>query len=105
MATVVETLKPPATSVGVLGWLRKNLFSSWFNSLLTIFMLWVIYNLVVGVWGFITTARWEVVPVNLRLFMVGRYPLDQVWRVEVSVVILTFLLGASWRAWAASCSR
>lgn len=99
MATVVETLKPPATSVGVLGWLRKNLFSSWFNSLLTIFMLWVIYNLVVGVWGFITTARWEVVPVNLRLFMVGRYPLDQVWRVEVSVAILTFLLGASWRAW------
>ena len=99
MATVVETLKPPVTSVGVLGWLRKNLFSSWFNSLLTIFMLWVIYNLVVGIWGFITTARWEVVPVNLRLFMVGRYPLDQVWRVEVSVAILTFLLGASWRAW------
>jgi general L-amino acid transport system permease protein len=99
MATVAETLKPPATSVGVLGWLRKNLFSSWINSLLTIFMLWVIYNLVVGMWGFVTTARWEVVPVNLRLFMVGRYPLDQVWRVEVSVAILTFLLGASWRAW------
>ena len=92
-------MKPPVTSVGVLGWLRKNLFSSWFNSLLTIVALWVIYNLVVGLWGFVTTANWNVVIVNLRLFMVGRYTLEQVWRVQVSVAILAFLLGASWRAW------
>lgn len=99
MATVVETLKPPAASVGPLGWLRKNLFSSWFNSLLTIFALWVIYNLVAGIWGFVVTAKWDVIPVNLRLFMVGRYTLDQVWRVQVSVALLSFLLGASARAW------
>ena len=99
MATITDTIKPPATSVGVLGWLRKNLFNSWFNSLLTIVALWLIYNLVVGLWGFVTTANWNVVIVNLRLFMVGRYTLEQVWRVQVSVAILAFLLGASWRAW------
>ena len=99
MATITDTIKPPVTSVGVLGWLRKNLFSSWFNSLLTIVALWLIYNFVVGLWGFVTTANWNVVIVNLRLFMVGRYTLEQVWRVQVSVAILAFLLGASWRAW------
>ena len=99
MATITDTIKPPATSIGVLGWLRKNLFSSWINSLLTIVALWLIYNLVVGLWGFVTTANWNVVLVNLRLFMVGRYTLEQVWRVQVSVAILAFLLGASWRAW------
>ena len=99
MATITDTIKPPATSVGVLGWLRKNLFNSWFNSLLTIVALWLIYNLVVGLWDFVTTANWNVVIVNLRLFMVGRYTLEQVWRVQVSVAILAFLLGASWRAW------
>ena len=99
MAATTDTIKPPATSVGVLGWLRKNLFNSWFNSLLTIVALWLITNFVVGLWGFVTTANWNVVLVNLRLFMVGRYTLEQVWRVQVSVAILAFLLGASWRAW------
>jgi general L-amino acid transport system permease protein len=32
----VETLPPPRTSVGLLGWLRQNLFSTWYNALLTI---------------------------------------------------------------------
>jgi general L-amino acid transport system permease protein len=99
MTTTTETIKPPVASVGVLGWLRKNLFSSWINSLLTIIMLWVVYNLVVGLGGFVSTAKWDVIAVNLRLFMVGRYTLDQVWRIQVSVALLAFLLGASWRAW------
>jgi general L-amino acid transport system permease protein len=99
MATATETLKPPATTVGVLGWLRKNLFSGWFNSLLTLFAVWVIYNLAIGLWEFIATAKWDVVAVNLKLFMVGRYTPDQVWRVQACLVILSFLLGASWRAW------
>ncbi len=99
MASISEGIKPPIASVGVVGWLRKNLFNGWLNSLLTIVMLWVIVNLALGILGFVTTARWQVIPANLRLFMVGRYPLDQVWRVQSAVAILSFLLGASWRAW------
>lgn len=92
-------MKPPVTSVGVLGWLRKNLFSSWFNSILTIIALWIIYNVAVGLISFIVTANWNVVVVNLRLFMIGRYTLEQAWRVQASVAIIAFLLGASWRLW------
>lgn len=99
MTTLTEIVKPPATSVGPLGWMRKNLFSSVSNSLLTFLALWLIFNGAVGLWGFVTTAQWGVVAVNLRLFIVGRYTLDQVWRIQVSLAIFSFLLGASWRAW------
>jgi general L-amino acid transport system permease protein len=96
MTTTVDTLGPPRTSVGVLGWLRKNLFSTWYNSLLTIVSLWLIYT-VVGqllVWAF-TTARWEVITANLRLFMVGPFPPEQVWRVWLVLIIVSVMMGLS----------
>lgn len=99
MTTQTDTLKPPVASVGVLGWLRKNLFNGWLNSILTIVALWIIYNVVVGLVGFVLSANWNVVVANLRLFMIGRYTLEQAWRVEVSVAVIAFLLGASWRLW------
>ena len=38
--TTAEELKPPVTHVGVIGWVRANLFNGWFNSLLTIVTLY-----------------------------------------------------------------
>ena len=38
--------RPPAVQVGVIGWLRKNLFSSWVNSLLTVLALLLLYNII-----------------------------------------------------------
>ena len=100
MATGSQALKRPRTSIGPLRWLRRNLFNSWANSLLTIVAGWLIYLLVSGLlrWA-LTDARWGVVTENLRLFMVGRYPIDQVWRVSVCVLLVSFLLGLSWGAW------
>lgn len=100
MAANSQELKRPRTSIGPLRWLRRNLFNSWANSLLTIVSAWLIYILVSGLlrWA-LTTARWGVVTANLRLFMVGRYPIDQVWRVSVCVLIISFLLGLSWGVW------
>ena len=46
MTTSADTLGPPPTSVGVIGWLRKNLFSSWSNSVLTIICLVLVYSVV-----------------------------------------------------------
>ena len=34
------------------------------------------------------TGRWEIVRANLTLFMVGRYPRDELWRVSVSLCCL-----------------
>ena len=99
VSTAVETLKPPATGIGLLGWLRKHLFSTWYNALLSVFALWLLYVLVSALYTAVTTANWDVVSVNLRLFMIGRYPVEQAWRVQVVVSMLALLLGAAWGAW------
>ena len=100
MATVAETLGPPRTSVGVVGWLRKNLFNNWFNSILTIVMLWLVYSVVsqLLIWAF-TSARWAVITANLRLFMVGPFPPDQVWRVWIVLGMVSVLMGLSAGVW------
>lgn len=34
---------PPSLQAGPIKWLRENLFSSWFNSIMTLISLFVIY--------------------------------------------------------------
>jgi len=74
-------IMPVSVSPDPLRWLRRNLFNTWFNSLLTLLCLAVLG------WGGIhllrwatTQAQWAVVTTNLRLFFVGRYPTNQIWR-------------------------
>lgn len=100
MTIDTDTLGPPPLSVGVLGWLRKNLFSTWYNALLTLASLWLIYTVSsqMLVWA-VTSARWGVITTNLRLFMIGPFPPDQAWRVWVCVVMASLLLGLSAGVW------
>ena len=100
MATGSQILERPRTPINPLRWLRRNLFNSWANALLTILSVWLIYVFASGLarWA-LTEARWGVITSNLRLFMVGRYPIDQVWRVSVCVLLISFLMGLSWGAW------
>jgi len=69
-----------------LEWLRQNLFSNLFNTLLTLICGFLLYQLGSGflVWAF-TTAKWQVISANLPLFFVGRYPVDGYWRIWVVV--------------------
>ena len=39
------------------------------------------------------TGRWEIVRVNLTLFMVGRYPRDELWRVAVAIAAISCFVG------------
>ena len=100
MATVAESLGPPRTHIGAVGWVRKNLFNTWYNALLTVISLWVIYGVItqLAVWV-VTGARWAVISANLRLFMVGPYPPDQVWRVWAVVIVVSVLMGLSAGVW------
>ena len=47
-----KVLMSPTPRVAATGsgrmwvWVRKNLFSSWFNSLLTLFCLWMMWELI-----------------------------------------------------------
>ena len=97
MAVQPEVIKPPRTEVGLLGWLKKNLFSTWYNVLLTIFSVAFIYVVLRGIITWVVRdARWEVVVVNFRVFMIGRYPGEEAWRVWVSLGILVLLAVLTW---------
>ena len=41
-----EFRKPPIATTGLLGWLRMNLFSSWFNTILTFLVIYFLYQIV-----------------------------------------------------------
>lgn len=67
-----DVLPPPVERYTILGWMYRNLFSSWFNALLTFAAVALVYAIgkPLLTWTF-SQARWEVVTVNIRLLMVG----------------------------------
>ncbi|MBT8406503.1 MAG: amino acid ABC transporter permease [Deltaproteobacteria bacterium] len=103
-----EQLKPPITRIGVIGWLRANLFSSVFNSVLTIVTLYFLWKIVPAFvrWAFIDSswnttgaacraaggACWSIVAKNFRFIIFGFFPYESQWRPLVAMIILFILL-------------
>jgi general L-amino acid transport system permease protein len=90
----VAAPEPPSDDLTPAQWVRANLFSGPVNAVVTIvaglLALYVVYRL--ARWAFVT-SDWEIVRANLRLFMVGRFPDDELWRPWVSVYVLALSLG------------
>ncbi|MCL5778939.1 amino acid ABC transporter permease [Limibaculum sp. FT325] len=96
---------PPSSEVGAVHWLRENLFSGWFNTILTLASIAVVVLLVPPIveWAFLdsvwnasslsecrekgTGACWAVINERFNQFMFGFYPPHLYWR-----PILTFVL-------------
>jgi general L-amino acid transport system permease protein len=77
-------------------WLRKNLFNTWYNSLLTIFcVVFLFWSLREFVTWATTQAQWTVVQANLRLFLVGRFPQTLYWRAWIVLAIASLLFSIS----------
>ena len=89
----------------LLSWLKKNLFSSPLNSILTIIVGYVAYQAITFLvdWSIfnaawsggvaacrenINGACWPLVGAKLNFFIYGFYPIDQRWRVDTLGVIL-----------------
>jgi general L-amino acid transport system permease protein len=100
MTNLTEVLPPLSERPTVLGWMRKNLFNSWGNSILTILASLLVFWTVRGllVWVF-TVAEWRVIAANLRLILLGQYPIAEAWRVWISIYLLSFLMGNSFAIW------
>jgi len=101
-------LPPPTLSVGVLGWLRSNLFSSPLHTVLSLFALYLIYLTVPPIisWVFLdatwvgdtreacsgtTGACWVFIKVRINQFMYGFYPESQYWRINLAFGLLIVL--------------
>jgi general L-amino acid transport system permease protein len=113
-----DDLPPPVTEVGVIGWMRHNLFNGWFNSLLTLITLFALWKFVPPLvrWAFMDSvwfvgeagaprpegANWAVVTHNFRFMIFGFYPHDQHWRPALAMGLLVGMLlyssrKSSWR--------
>jgi len=94
-----ETIRPPQPP-GPIKWVRDNLFNSWYNSLLTVIFLPIVFFALVNAtsWVF-TKADWRAVTGFPMLFAVGQYPREEIWRVGTGLSIMIFMLGASWGKW------
>jgi len=70
-----------------VAWARTNLFRDRRDTATTVVagavLSWIAFR---AVRFAAVTGRWEVVRDNLGLFLVGRYPADELWRVVVAVV-------------------
>ena len=101
-------LPPPATSVGVVGWLRRNLFSSWLNSLLTVvfFLItahyawqildWAVFSANLSGEGQAACTRdgacWVFVKERFSFFIYGFYPDAEHWRINIIFALLAALI-------------
>ena len=114
----------PASTVGVVRWLRRNLFSTWYNSVLTVLTLWLIWEAAPPViaWALVNAdwtgttrdacshegACWVFINEWFGQLIYGRYPLDERWRVNLGAVILIVCAGTlffprfRYKAWMAA---
>lgn len=81
-------------------WIQKNLFSSWYNTILTIislsFLFWISESFIQ--WA-IKDAKWAVIEANFRFFFVGYYPVrpnNLLWRPWLALGIIMSMGGLSW---------
>jgi general L-amino acid transport system permease protein len=105
--TMEDALPPPRRDVGIVGWLRKNLFASLGDTVLTVlsglFLIWVVpqlYNFLIGnavpPGGTVEQCRmenagacWAYIAARMNFFIYGFYPMEEYWRPNV-----VFALGA-----------
>ncbi len=99
-AQVTEEVIRPPQPPGPVKWARDNLFNNWFNSLLTVVLLPIVFFALVNaiLWIF-TAADWRAVTKFPMLFAVGQYPRNELWRVGVGLSLIIFMLGNSWGKW------
>jgi len=107
-AVQVKELRPPITHIGVIGWVKNNLFNGVFNSILTIVTLFLLWKVVPPFfrWAFIDSAWhttgqacrqaagacWSVISMNYRFILFGFFPYEQQWRPFLAMMILFGLL-------------
>jgi general L-amino acid transport system permease protein len=91
-----DVLPPPRTTLTPLAWARRNLFSSIPSSvatgLIVAALVWL--GMTAADWA-INQAQWHVVTRNLRLFLIGRYPPEEAYRLWLDLAVISVLAGSS----------
>lgn len=79
---------PPQRSRALI-WIRRNMFRSLLDGLMTVvFGTLGLYLLVRSARFVFVNARWEIVEVNFKLLLVGRWPAEHLLRIAVVIVAM-----------------
>lgn len=98
--TTSESVRPAEPAFEPLQWLKKNLFTPWYNALITVISALVIYVVLKGTINWVLHgAEWGVVTRNLLNFAVGSYPREELWRPGAALGMVLLLGGLSAGAW------
>ena len=115
-----KQLAPPVDDSGLIGWVRKHLFSSWGNGITTVVLLvamaWILSWFLE--WAVFTAnftastgsecrgggACWALIREKARLIFFGTFPFDQQWRPFFAVIIMLAMLVMTsdrrmWKPW------
>ena len=93
-SSALRSAPAPGRGSRAVRWARKNLFRTWLDSLLTVvFGALALYALVRLTIFVFVNARWEIIEVNLKLLMVGRWPSEEIGVMAGSVVAMGLWLG------------
>ena len=96
---------PPVPESGVIFWMKKNLFNSIYNTILTMFALWALFITIPDFisWAFINAvwqtddpqgcreaagACWAVVAEKHRVMLFGTFPYDEHWRGILAIILI-----------------
>ena len=92
---------PEASQLGVLVWLKKNLFNSRGSSILTILIGGVIVVFLRGAFNFLLdeARQWEVIPRNSANYAIGSYPRENIERTWISLAAVAAIVGLGTAAW------
>jgi general L-amino acid transport system permease protein len=101
-------LAPPVDETGALGWVRKNLFSSWGNGITTVVLIVAIGWILSGFlhWAVFTAtfdaksgaecrghgACWALIREKYRYIFFGSFPYEQHWRPLFAVLAMLSML-------------
>ena len=105
--------EPPVTEKGVIKWVRENLFSGWFNTILTLVSLYVIFSLLAHIVPWFSRTVWNagslsecrdilaatygpgvegacfaVIKERWNQLLFGFYPRDLYWRPTLTLVLM-----------------
>ena len=96
-SSLVKSSPPPIAQSGPIVWLRKHLFNTWYNALLTVVLVVILLTAVWGIlnWAF-RLAEWAVIPNNLALFMSGLYPSAIYSRIWAILGVNVAMGGVTW---------
>ena len=100
-----SVMAPPRTETGAIGWMHENLFSTWYNALMTVIsvvvVVWFLWFALTWVFG---DAEWRVIGTLGGQFIIGQYNIEAAcgpekncfWRPQVGLLLATLVLGMAW---------